>query len=260
MRASILILSEDSAKDAHATVCALARRMLRLVQPDYVESEVVFLPLGAESADAQRAVQGNRWDSGDARGQTWRIALIRALATRVLAGENSFVFYHIDGDKPWKERKQSEKLSKFERFRDEIARHAEALKQDMNPAEIRAAVRDRLQLLTPFYCIEGWLYQNTEQAIALCVEHYQGRHRDRFEQWGQDRGLLDEVAKPKEQVVLAGKHNFELAKQGFPALAVYAGGKSFAATVDRLKACQGLVKALQPDWQAAARAPSAAEG
>ena len=260
MRASILILSEDSAKDAHATVCVLARRMLRLIQPDYVENDVVFLPLGAESADAQRAVQGNRWDSRDARGQTWRIALIRTLATRVLAGENSFVFYHIDGDQPWKERKRSEKLSKFERFRDEIARHAEALKQDMDPVEIRAAVRDRLQLLTPFYCIEAWLYQNTEQAITLCIRHYQGRHRDRFEQWGQDRELLDEVVKPKEQVELAGKHNCELAKQGFPSQAVYAAGKSFAATVDRLKACQGLVKVLQPAWQAAALAPSVSKG
>jgi hypothetical protein len=94
----------------------------------------------------------------------------------------------------------------------------------------------KLFLVTPFYSVESWLFQNTTHAIALCKKHHSGADVDQFQKWAEDRTLLDEVAMPKEQVRLRSAHNAELAANGFPAEDIYAVRKSFAQLVDQLKA------------------------
>lgn len=240
----ILVLSEDASADAHATLSALTRRMLRLIVPGYCEKSVIFSPLSSVDANALHAVHGNRWDSKDAAGRRWRIELMKTLASRILAG--SFILYHIDGDRAWADRQSSEKPAKFDLFLEEIVRNfADERKPGREAQAIRAAFAERLRLLTPFYCIEAWLYQNTERALALCTERYRGASRHCFEQWARDRSQLDEVSQPKDKVVLAAKHNRDLAEREFPAKSVYAVGKSFTAAVEALRGCSQLLKALE---------------
>lgn len=150
MPATILILSEDGATEAHATVRALARRMLRLIEPGYREQDVDFLPLHDELA--RQSVLGNRWDSREPRFRQPRIALMRTLVTRLLASETSFVFYHIDGDQRWARRAQSEKIGKFARFLDEAVRNnADERTPGRDAMTLATTCRERLFLLTPFY-------------------------------------------------------------------------------------------------------------
>jgi hypothetical protein len=54
-----------------------------------------------------------------------------------------------------------------------------------------------------------------------------------FKAWEQDRGALDEIAKPKEEVCFKGRHNRQLA-EGLDVDAVYYAEKSLHHTVERL--------------------------
>jgi hypothetical protein len=56
----------------------------------------------------------------------------------------------------------------------------------------------RLFCMTPYWCIESWLYQNTAVAIQLCTEQYNGRDVALFTEWAADRKLLDEVKQSKD--------------------------------------------------------------
>jgi hypothetical protein len=98
----------------------------------------------------------------------------------------------------------------------------------------------RLFPVVPFYSIEAWLFQHTEVAVRLCRERYQGRDVGQFEEWRQARTALDDVAKPKEAVCLKAAHNLECAGAGYPAQKVFEAGRSYAACVERLRACAAL--------------------
>ena len=70
-----------------------------------------------------------------------------------------------------------------------------------------------------------------------------------FDDWAADRGVLDEVRKPKEHVCFGSDLNLELAGTGFPAKAVLDAGESWRATVESLAASPDLVAALRRTWQ-----------
>lgn len=235
---TILLLTEDSGGDAHATHAALLRAMLRLVAPGHDASRVAVDP----ADEKQRAVmRGNRWDSGKAAQEPERRALVRSIATRICQNNLHFVAFHYDGDRPWAERGG-------------CPRHAVFAQKILTPVrQLVANVRDgaqqrkalaRVVTLVPHHSVEAWLYQNTSAARGLCVRHHDGRDAERFDAWEADRGALDEVEKPKEATTLADRHNRELAEDGFPAATVYGVGKSFHAAVEALRACDDLRGAL----------------
>lgn len=101
----------------------------------------------------------------------------------------------------------------------------------------------RLFPIVPFYCIESWLFQNTDVAVRISRDKYQGRDIEQFVAWRKDRSALDEVDRPKEAVCLKAKHNLELAQGDYPARDVYDAGRSYTTCVDQLSEC-GALKAL----------------
>ena len=110
---------------------------------------------------------------------------------------------------------------------------------------------DRLLLVCPFRSIEAWLYQNVRCAIDICRREHQGRHVAELEEWQHQREELDELPEPEKKVCLAKAYNRELATDArFPAREAYDVKKSFAETVNRLKQCAPLRKALTRtlDW------------
>lgn len=134
------------------------------------------------------------------------------------------------------------------RFHDEISTAVRRLvKDDLAKKERQGeedAIMSRLCLLSPYYSIEAWLYQNTYVAKALCHKHYGGRDVELFEKWEANRALLDDVKRPKEETCLRAKHNRELAELNFPAEPVYYAAASFTESVNRLMACAALCAAL----------------
>ncbi|MFZ6177988.1 hypothetical protein [Nannocystis pusilla] len=104
----------------------------------------------------------------------------------------------------------------------------------------------KLFLLVPFYSIESWLYQNAVTATRLCRQNTacRGRCVAQLEAWEADRGLLDEVDKPKNRLCIRDRHNAELAGAGYPLAAVIAAEKSLHDALTSMRGCVALTTAL----------------
>lgn len=246
---SILLLTEDSGKQGYDTIHALSLEMLKLVdaQARLTKEGVDFEPL--QNEQARLALRANMWKSSESRDEPKRVELVRAIAGKLME-PNGFVFFHFDGDRRWKKRKESENLAKFEkliRSRVELLLRMRLDKSGVRGKELEdhlAGRMQRLRSLTPYYSVESWLFQNTETAKRICRDRYNGKDVDRFEEWEADRRLLDEVEQPKEEVCFRDAHNLDLAVRSFPAQLVLEVGKSFTAAVEMLKSCEPLAHAL----------------
>lgn len=240
---SLLVITEDSGADGHATILAVVKRMLQLVVPDYQTHRLGFEP---KDPQAQAALQGTGWKnkSKDPKAQFDRTMALRVIATK-LGRKDGFVLFHIDGDRTWNERKSSENVALFKERVIESVRKI-FIQLLLNSAQDAEAKLRRLLPVVPFYSIESWLYQHTEVAIRLCRDNYQDRDIAKFKEWSQTRTALDDIAQPKgsktsEPVVcLRDRHNLECAGPGYPAQAVFAADRSYAACVRDLQACAEL--------------------
>lgn len=236
----ILILTEDSGDEG--TLRALSLRMLRLVDSSYREQRVDLEP----ASDAtRRAMRGNHYAARTTAGHRDRVNLARDIA-RYLLDERGFVLFHVDADQAWEDReKQSDNIRRFhEIVKPNVEQAVVDLLAGLQSARDTTAIMSRLHLVSPYWCIESWLYQNTVVAGDLCRKHYSGRDAPRFEYWKEHRDELDEEDKPKAQICLHDRYNHDLASQGFPARAVDEVGKSFHETVERLRSSPALVAAL----------------
>jgi len=249
---SLVILTEDSGKDGRTTVEALAKRMLQLVVPGYGRHRLHVVPRDSQEEEAMR---GNVWktDGKNPKDHERRVRLLRYLV-RQLSLPDTFVLFHIDGDRPWSERHTSENVEKFDRLvRARLPQVADrgrannAKTRTYGPAYTNPPVLrfEHLILICPFRSIEAWLYQNIAVAVEICHREHQGAHSHELQTWESRRDKLDELPTPESSVCLAKAFNLELATRGFPAQAAYDVRKSFAATVERLRACRALVQALE---------------
>jgi len=254
---SIVILTEDSGKDGRATVEALVRRMLQLVVPGFGSHRVHFVPRDPREEEAMR---GNIWktDGKNPQEHERRVRLLRYLA-RKLSLPDTFVLFHIDGDRTWSERHTSENTAKFERLvraalplvvdrgranRPKAKAGAEA---NTDPPPLRL---EHLLLICPFRSIEAWLYQNLRAAIDICDREHRGSHVIELQAWEERRAELDELPAPEKAVCLGKAFNLELATRGFPAREADEVKKSFTESMDRLRGCTELCHALERtrDW------------
>lgn len=242
-RCSFLVLGEDSADDAQATLVALARKLLRLVDPYYDEQHVRFEP--PEGTSVRAALRGNLWKSKEPRDYAKRRELVGYIATKLLEGERAFVLYHIDGDRPWKERESGENAAKFRDFIMTDVRQFIEHRLRQSGRDAGEISLSQLLLLLPYYSIEAWLFQNAQTGRRLCQENEAcgGKHVELFDGWEKDRTVLDDEVKPKELVCFRSKHNRDLAS-GLDVDAVYYAERSLYATVEELMASAPLVRAL----------------
>lgn len=276
-RLSILVLSEDSAKDACETITTLAKKMLLLVDQLCGTHLIRFEPQGELERQGMR---GNLWKSAKPSDRSKIITLGRIIAAKLLEREPpGFVLFHFDGDRPWGEREQSENVAKFTGFVRTVVKEAlfnalheqqRALAAEIAPAEERttrrfgrrwnrgqaqegtpseelnpriAAALTHLLRLTPFYSVEAWVYQNTAEAARRCAAAC-GKHVEKIQGWETHRGALDDLPKPKDALCFGAEHNAALAGAGFPSDEVFRADKSYAAAVLGLLDCADLCDAL----------------
>jgi hypothetical protein len=236
---NVLILSEDSGKDAFRVVSTLVRSMLRLVDSGTQTHRISFAPL--EDGEARLAMYANNWRSSSPRYEQKVRSLARVIATGLSRG---FVFYHVDGDCRWSEA-PSKHEDVFERA--VVRRVRNQLMSARQSSEVDQMM-SRLHLIIPFYSIEAWLYQNTKVAIAKCAEFDRSQCVETFREWARDRAILDEVYKVKERVCLRDRFNLDLASSSFPAIDVYDARASFNASIERLRISDQLRAALSGTW------------
>lgn len=242
-----MVLTEDSSKGAYPTVHALTKEMLKQLVPNVQTDRIEFTPLEDESA--RLAMHANRWDSTDQLYETHRRRLASSIANELLK-PNSFVLYHIDGDCRWSERQNSEKVKKF--HGNMMPRISEALAhglQRKNRSENeRIVLLNRIRLLVPFYSVEAWTYQNTNEAKRLCGEEGCGRCDEKLAKWEQQRALIDEELQPKKSLCIGNKHNKTLATSHFPTKEAYDANTSLAQAIMDLLECGDLTSILEKTY------------
>jgi hypothetical protein len=255
-RARILVLTEDSGKQAQATLQRLLKEALKLVVEgvDLNPARILLEPL-AENERARQAVRANAWET---RPPTRETNLLLGLIAAHLLQPASFVVFHFDTDRVWAERHQSARPGKFEDIiRDGVRQilRGEAplpVPHRSRPALTGEQIEEalgRLLILSPCYSIESWLYQATKEVRAYCQSrHEHEEHMRLIDSWSADRRLLDDVSRPKQEALdcVADRHNEELAK-AFPAEDVWLAERSFHESVERLRACPGLLAALDSE-------------
>ena len=237
---SIVVLPEDSSSQACEVLQQLVAKMLYLIDPAAPLYDRQRVRLEPSSAGARQAFRGNGWHSLAQRQK--RVDVLQYIQSQLKRPDvEGFVVAHVDGDRPYGQSAEGTQSPNQQRFDQLLA------------APLRAALKDhpglleRVVLVVPFYSVEAWLYQNTAVALALYEQHHRSHTHDKqqFKKWQQDPAALDELVKPKEAVAIGDRWNRELASEQFPAQRVYAVGKSFHKSVERLRACKPLVTALQ---------------
>ena len=233
---SFRLLTEDSGQDAPAVLRAVVTQLLRAVDAQCQTQRLAFEPTPRTAA---RAMRGNLWKSTRVADQSDIIRLRQTIATHV-ARPGHYVLFHFDGDTTWTRRSEAMTPRQFDRLiRDKVRLALDALKV----ADVETAL-SRLICIAPYYSIESWLYQNTVVARRCCDGRSDCEQtRVLIEEWTADRGLLDEVMKPKQSTCLGSAHNLELTT-GLPVAVVAAAGNSLAATLEALRQAPGLKEAL----------------
>lgn len=266
-----LVLTEDSSKTAEQVQQKIVRLLLRSLDSRANTARVSFAALPA--GPARDVLRGNRW-----REQPLRSPLdegLRLLVLRIashLASSQRFCSFHYDGDTPWSERERSIADGKFDEVivrslrRLLTERHApkrrantiglpnaaeNELTDEQRTQRVEAALA-RLLPVVPYYSIEAWLFQNTDELRVACGERSAEANvveqcRARCDEWAADRALLDEIDQVKESVCVKDTANDRLAESLSNAVfdALLAAGKSLAATRDRWSRCGSLVANLE---------------
>ncbi|MCB9701347.1 MAG: hypothetical protein H6711_05610 [Myxococcales bacterium] len=251
---SLLLLTEDSGKEAESALRAFLDRLLRRVVAGASVDAGSWDPA---EGDVRAVVRGNAWKSPARR----ELVQLRQYIAAKLRSPGGFVFFHFDGDRPYRDREASENIKKFNELiqkhvRDILGgpppmrrprRHASA------PPVPTAPLMEKLIPIVPFYSVEAWYFQNTERALAHCLANpkCRGGCQATLATWTADRGALDELIKPKEALCFRAGHNLDLARTSYPLDSVLAARKSLHDLVAQLSACAPLREALEatrPPW------------
>lgn len=237
-RVSILLLTEDGSDEAHDVLAALTERMLRLIDPSADLRKIHFEPA---SPEARRAAAGYGWLSKKPRDHYKMVDLRQAILTKLGRG-NGFVVVHLDGDMTWDQSRSGEE----HKNRPEFQRVILAGVLQFLAKQGKQAQASRILYLSPYYHIEAWLFQNSEELARIYAERPTASAHDLelLKEWKKNPSLLDDVWNIKKALQIENKHNLRLATQSFPAAKARDVGKSFARAVADLEASSELCAAL----------------
>jgi hypothetical protein len=226
---SVLVLTEDNGADAHATITAIVRKMLLLLEP---RLDMQRLSFGRADERARAGMGFNFYKSRNPRDRDKQVSLVQAIARHLLIADGpTAVFVHIDGDGPWSRHHPEHLCDNVLRFREKVLEPVQALLTRQGCSQYL----EHLALLVPFWSIESWLFQNTRVALELCRQHHPryARAVPLFTGWQQTPEALDEQERPKDAVAFGSRFNRELAEQEFPAGRLKKLGLSFADSLQR---------------------------
>ena len=214
--------------------------MCKLVQENLKSHYVETLPV---QNGQEPWVCGSRWKagasaaSGDAHA---RRSLIRQIATHLTNGR--VVFFHVDGDTRWRQRRTAEVWRHLERFRTDVAT---AMQRGRAP---RVFDDDHFIPAIPFVAMESWLFAN----VAVARERVASdAERARLDEWDADLSRLDEVPQDPGLSIkdllpsLDTSDYLALASERYPAARLDAAGTSYKCTVDRLRQSNAVVQGLK---------------
>jgi hypothetical protein len=227
---TFVLYSEDGARDSLATVEQLLLGMLRQVCPAVKTNHVQREP----ALPAEDRVSGSFWKTRgrSCDSQRLRRLLIGHVATALALGK--VVFFHVDADAVWAERHDCESSGEhWPRFCKDVLTVLSPQGKGAGPRD-QTELEQVLILAMPFYELEGWAFANTARLREILTS---AEDLAALTRWDSDLAALDEIADIKDELSIRDAHNLELvqSKHGFPVAALEELGKSYAATVARLR-------------------------
>ncbi len=233
---TVLILTEDKA--GWEVVRTIVGKSFQEIDP---EANVWPDDLWSRPTEkAARAARGSYWKSTAERDEPDRRELIREITTHLLR-PRGFVVFHFDGDEPWSRRGHSENVAKWSRFCVHVAQNIQQHRKD---PELVSDTLSRLLRVTPFYCMESWLYLATNSVLAECTSSHGAAHHDVIRALASVTSQIAEVVQPWKAWCLGKTANDRLV-HSFPTMEAYELQQSFHETMERMMACADLVEALK---------------
>lgn len=229
---TVALYSEDrsDADGDFAVLRELVYGMLQQIVPDLKTNHVTLEP--AQPVRKER-ISGSYWkvtNRGEAGAQERRRRLIRDVAAALRLGR--VVVFHVDADEVWAARASCRNIGEHwpHFFRDvqTTLRNAGHVVKDVELGHI-------LIEAVPFWEIESWTFANTARLREIVSKP---QDAEMVATWEGDLRALDEIENIKDALSIGDAHNGDLVqrKRGFPAAALIAAGKSYAAVVRRLGA------------------------
>ncbi len=205
----IIIITEDAADDSFVTLKNIINSILKNNFSNF-QTHIIDYEFPEKHKDIMKA---NLWTDKKPGN---KITSFKRKLNSYINDTNTYVFWHFDGDKKWKD----SKLGKSTKILDQFQKFVEPIKSRNKD------LIDKIFLLVPFYSIESWLYQNDnalkkldKKAVSEILE--------------MDDSNLDEIFKIKENFKLGSEANFELSKN-FPYQKAYDVKKSFHHSVENI--------------------------
>ena len=170
--------------------------------------------------------------------QEHRRRLIRDVATAVKRGQ--VVFFHVDADAVWAARARcANACEHWPLFSRDVLAVLHRVGSSVRPDELEHA----LILAMPFWEIESWAFANVARLREILSDP---KDREVLARWEEDLTRLDEIADIKDELSIRDRHTLELVqrKHDFPAAALVAADRSYAAVVGRLQASPIVARGL----------------
>lgn len=235
----LLVLTEDSGKEANDTLASLVKRIALHQNPDCKTHHLQFtFPEG----QVKKACRANAWKGSEVH--------LQRLAKSILTylGQGNAVLMHVDGDTRWSKRDKSENRTKLQdRLISKLKGMVDALNSNHASSRPTAQARRRVSrgasrpipppispsqlerdfvLLVPYYSIESWLFLNADSLQPS--DHPQAAEaKTILRKHLKEHKGFDEQAKPKDLINAKSKLNAILAKRSFPVQAAVDKSPSF---------------------------------
>jgi hypothetical protein len=237
-----LVLTEDTGEGAVEVPSRFLAMLLNRMAPGRITPDVQRKWEPA-TPEARKIAGFNAWVS-----RRQDLASFRRYLASNLSKEHGFVVWHVDADTPYGNREEfGKKVAKFDKLIRQPVRVL--LEREVGSEEANRRL-EKLLLFVPSYSIEAWCFQHTKLASTYC-DCRKDCHA-KLASWADERGQLDEIRQPKQELCFGSKYNVELAGPGYPLQVVLAAEKSLHDTLKMLRDCAPLVAALEqarPAWE-----------
>ena len=195
---SVLVLTEDTGSGAHDVLVALLRKLFYLLDPQ-IDLSLVSFERGPRFNDFYKGTRVRDYDR--------QLNVAKVIANSLLGGAKpTIVVVHVDADRGWSDRCGEHGCDNLQAFRRRITARVAALLDGKG----MVTHLDRLLEVIPFWCIESWLFQNSQEAQKICDELGNVAASEQITAWQNAPHRLDDVVRPKTQITLGAKYNLRV--------------------------------------------------
>ena len=223
---TVHIISEDSSKDSFEIIKNIIMTSFRSIDQDIDGDKIHF----NDSYNKWNCIKGGNWKSK--KGMEFRNLMTYLMGE--LKKDNSFVFWHIDGDITFSDFNNDNEISdNFSTFHEKIKNIPHTVKIDGKEIPIDFT---KLFLLFPCYSIESWLYPFIDKIKLDNNEEFN------FSSTALDD--FDEILRIKDSSGIGSKYNLELSTK-FKHNTLEALKKSYSASYNKYSGHSNFISKLR---------------